>query len=59
MTGDPVDAAGDQATPANLSTLLLAIWFESSAWSAARKLTQNVPDRWIAGQAREVLAWRG
>ena len=34
----------------------LAIWLESSAWSAARKLTQNLPERWIAGQAREVLA---
>ena len=39
-----------------MSTPRLAIGLESSAWSAARKLTQNLPERWIAGQAREVLA---
>ena len=48
--------AGSHETPANLSSPRLAIWLESSAWSAARKLTQNLPERWIAGQAREVLA---
>src|SRR4051794_29193139 len=56
MTGEPVPGAGSQETPANLSAPLLAIWLDSSAWSAARKLTQNLPERWIAGQALEVLA---
>src|SRR3954452_17384986 len=56
MTGDPVTCDGSQVTPENLSTPRLAIWLDSSAWSAARKLTQNLPERWIDGQAREVLA---
>ncbi len=47
---------GCHLTPANLSAPRLAIGLESSAWSAARKLTQNLPERWISGQAREVLA---
>src|SRR4051812_36270698 len=56
MTGDPVTFDGRQDTPENLSTPRLAIWLDSSAWSAARKLTQNLPERWIDGHAREVLA---
>src|SRR3954451_21896610 len=56
MSGEPVAGAGDHSTPANLSTPLLAIWLDSSAWSEARKFTQNLPERWIAGHAREVLA---
>src|SRR3954451_5841539 len=56
MTGDPVTCDGSQVTPENLSTPRLAIWLDSSAWSAARKLTQNLPERWIAGHARDVLA---
>src|SRR3954454_6973398 len=56
IIGEPVAGAGDQSSPENLSTPRLAIWLDSSAWSSARKLTQNVPERWIAAQAREVLA---
>src|SRR3954470_13351806 len=56
MSGHPVVGAGDHETPANLSVPLPAIWLDSSDWSAERKLTQNLPDRWIAGHAREVLA---
>src|SRR5689334_20798303 len=55
-TGDPVAVEGCHFTSANLSTPRLAIVLETSAWSTPRKLTQNVPDRWISGQAREVLA---
>src|SRR3954469_10997267 len=56
MTGDPVTCDGSQVTPENLSTPRLAIWLDSSAWSAARKLTQNLPERWISGHAREDFA---
>ena len=51
MCGD-----GVHFTSANLSMPRLAIVLDSSAWSAASKLTQNLPERWISGQAREVLA---
>ena len=54
--GEPVCSLGVQPTPANLSTPRLAIWLDSSAWPSARKLTQKRPERWIIGQAREVLA---
>src|SRR6476469_4915878 len=56
ITGEPVPGDGVHGTPANLSVPRLAIVLERSAWSAARKLTQNFPARWISGQAREVLA---
>ena len=49
-------ATGVHFTSSNLSAPRLAIVLESSAWSAARKFTQNLPERWISGQAREVLA---
>ena len=55
-TGDPVVLEGLHETPANLSVPRLAIVFDSSAWSSARKLTQNLPARCISGQAREVRA---
>ena len=29
---------------------------ETGSWSAARKLTQNRPERWIDGQALDVFA---
>src|SRR3954453_18329271 len=54
--GEPVSGDGVHFTSANLSTPRLAIWLDSSAWSAARKLTQNLPERWIDGHAREVFA---
>src|SRR3954454_19198819 len=54
--GEPVSGDGVHFTSANLSTPRLAIVFDSSAWSAARKLTHNVPERWISGHDRELLA---
>src|SRR3954453_1392261 len=54
--GEPVSGDGVHFTSANLSTPRLAIVFDSSAWSAARKLTQNLPERWISGHAREDFA---
>src|SRR3712207_2946679 len=54
-SGAPV-LDGDQATPSNLSTPLVAIRVESSCCASANRLTQKKPARCIAGQAREVLA---
>src|SRR6478735_1897072 len=54
--GEPVRAAGVHFTSANLSVPRLAIVFDRSAWSAASRLTQKRPERWISGHAREVLA---
>src|SRR3954453_15839072 len=53
--GEPVTSEGCHLTSANLSTLRLAIVLDSSAWSAGRKFTQNRPDSWICGHAREVF----
>ncbi len=50
------DAAGSQSRPANLSMPLVAICAETCSWSAARMLTQNRPERWMSGQARDVRA---
>src|ERR687898_918195 len=55
-SGDPVSGVADQPRSANLSIPRLAIVLDTGSWSAARKLTQNRPDRWIAGQARDVFA---
>src|SRR5690606_28955117 len=57
-SGEPVPGAGDHSTPAYLSVPREANWLEIAAWSAARKLTQNRPARWIIGHAREVFAGR-
>src|SRR4051812_49738219 len=56
IIGDPVCGAGVHFTSANLSVPRLAIVFDRSAWSAASRLTQKRPERWISGHAREVLA---
>src|SRR6478752_6453126 len=54
--GEPVCAAGVHFTSANLSVPRLAIVLDRSAWSAASRLTQKRPERWISGHAREVWA---
>src|SRR3954454_15800968 len=56
IIGDPVCGAGVHFTSANLSLPRLAIVFDTLAWSAASRLTQKRPERWISGHAREVLA---
>ena len=53
-TGEPVRDEGRHSTSANLSTPLLAIVFDTHAWSLASRFTQNDPVSRISGHAREV-----
>src|SRR5436305_15196154 len=55
MTGEPL-AAGRQPMSRNLSSPSLANRQHNSLWNSERTLTQNAPDRSMAGQLVEFRA---